>query len=64
MKSFSFVPILRGELAQITLLSSSNGICLSQEEYVVTHTPRIAGGRFVVREVNRNRHILMCLKLQ
>lgn len=38
------------------IVSASNYIFWSPEGYVVTCTPAIAGGQYVVRERNTNRH--------
>lgn len=51
-----FLPFHVGEVAQIKVLSASNEVHWSREECVVTCTPMIAGGQYVVRERNTNRH--------
>lgn len=53
-KSYNSVSLQKGELAQIKLLSASSEVCRSPEEFVVTYTPTIAGGQFVVQRGNRN----------
>lgn len=44
-------------MAQIKLLSASNEVQWSPEEYVIARTLTIAGGQYVVRERKKTGHV-------
>lgn len=47
---------------QLKLLPASHEVQWSDKEYVVTHTPTTAGGRYVVRERNKNSQNICILE--